>query len=258
MGQLSLTDWGADALASADDFPPYLAREIAREHGRGPSDVAVGYRRYTTLKSTARIAPDGRVVVTLCDDLKAEPQHAQAAIAHVLAARVLSRRAPEWAQGAYAAWLRDPATRDLSVEVRQARAQRRTRAPRGAYHDLQGLLASVVEAHFPAALGAPPVAWTEGRGRSVLASFDEAHRLITVSRLLDHPRVKPETLRYLLYHEMLHVEDFAAEEARGQVRRGGARRSVHPPSFKRRLHEFPGWKAAEKDLARAFRRRRVA
>ncbi len=259
MGQLALTGWGAGALAQSEGFAPYLEREIARAHGRAPVEVRVAYRRYTTLKSTARIAADGKLVVTLCEDLRQRPQQAQAAIAHVLAARVLSRKAPSWAQAAYASWLRDPSTRELSLEVRQARARRRTVEPAGRFHDLVPLLDSVARDHFQGSLGVPPVAWTRAQGRSVLASFDEAHQVITVSRLLDQPRVKRETLRYLLYHEMLHFEDFCAERAdpaaAGRLR--GGRRRLHPPSFKERLHRFPGWKAAEADLARGFRRRRV-
>jgi hypothetical protein len=105
------------------------------------------------------------------------------------------------------------------------------------------------------------VAWTHGAGRAVLASFDEAHRMITVSRLLDHRRVEPHTLRYLLYHEMLHFEDFLREESAGKASAGGRRstkrRSVHPRTFLDRLHRFPDWRKAEADLSRACRRRVV-
>jgi hypothetical protein len=105
------------------------------------------------------------------------------------------------------------------------------------------------------------VAWTVGAARAVLASFDEAHAVITVSRLLDHPRVAPATIEYLLYHEMLHYEDFLRERAQtpgAAPRRPSRRRRVHPRSFIERLHRFPQWQDAERDLERALRRRRAA
>jgi hypothetical protein len=68
-------------------------------------------------------------------------------------------------------------------------------------------------------------------------------------------------VRYLLYHELLHFQDFRSERAQGRAgaptRRARRRRSVHPKSFVDRLHQFPGWRQAEKDLARALRRRKV-
>ncbi len=235
----------------------------ARAGALAPAAVEVSYRRYTTLKSTARIGPGGRVAVRLSEDIVGEAAPSQAAIAHVLAARVLRRRAPEWASQAYAAWLADPRTRDLSLSVRRTRASRRALAPQGAHHDLVPLLHDVASSLFDPPLAPPPVGWTRGRGRAVLASFDEAHEAITVSRLLDHPRVSKGTLRYLLYHEMLHFEDYTNERrARegappGAARRAARRRSLHPRSFRERLHRFPGWKEAEADLARACRRRSV-
>jgi len=257
--QLALTRWSPPSTPLPDEFPSSLARQVAGAHGRPVSQVEVGYRRYTTLKSTARIAADGRLVVTLSEDLRRERPEVQGAIAHVLAARVLSRTAPAWAQDAYSMWLRDPATRELSLVVRAARGRRRTLGPQGRHHDLRPLLDSVANELFDPPLAPPPVGWTKAAARAVLASFDEAHRVITVSRLLDHPRVRPETLRYLLYHEMLHCEDFSRERApaAGPPPRSGSRRRLHPRSFRERLHRFPNWKAAEADLARAFRRRKV-
>jgi len=259
--QGNLGEFKGAGAGPAEASLPEVSRSIARAFGLAPGEVDVSYRRYTTLKSTARRGADGRVAVRLSEDIALEPAPAQAAIAHVLAARVLKRRAPEWAAAAYLAWLSDPKTRDLSLALRRTRASRRTRGPAGAHHDLAPLLEQVAASLFDPPLGPPAVGWTHARGRAVLASFDEAHEAITVSRLLDHPRVRQDTLRYLLYHEMLHFEDYrkegALEGAPGARRRTARRRSLHPRSFVLRLHRFPGWREAEADLARACRRRPV-
>jgi hypothetical protein len=241
-----------------------LERAVARQFDLPPGAVAVAYRRYTTLKSTARRAVDGRLIVNLSEDVRNDPPEERSAIAMVLAGRVLGRRAPRWAEAAYARWMSDPATRDRALAVRAERAGRRTRGARGSHHDLAPLLAQVARDRFEPPLSPPPVAWTQAAGRAVLASFDEAHEMITVSRLLDHPKVDPHTLRYLLYHELLHFEDFLEERAHRTgppagppVARAARRRAVHSPAFKERLHRFPDWRRAEKDLERALRRRRV-
>lgn len=260
--QLTLSAWSPTRGQGGDAFLAEVARLVARHFGLPPEQVEVSYRRYTTLKSTARRAGDGRLVVCLSEDVRADAPEEQSAIALVLAGRVVGRRPPRWADEAYARWMADPRTRERALTVRAQRAGRRTRGSRGQNHDLGPLLDAVSREQFDPPLDPPPVEWTQAAGRAVLASFDEAHEMITVSRLLDHPKVEPHTLRYLLYHEMLHFEDFRAERARRQgraegppVARPARRRRVHSKSFMERLHRFREWKRAEKDLERALRRR---
>jgi hypothetical protein len=262
--QLSLSSW---TRAPPSDDAAYLTqveRLVARHYRLRDGQVDVSYRRYTTLKSTARRAVDGRLVVCLSEDVRVDPPEERSAIALVLAGRVVGRRPPQWARDTYARWMADPRTRERALAVRASRAARRTRGRRGAHHDLGPLLAQVAREQFDPPVDPPPVAWTQRAGRAVLASFDEAHEIITVTRLLDHPRVGPETLQYLLFHEMLHFEDFLCERAgkaqpatSGPVR-PARRRRVHSTSFMVRLHRFPEWKRAEADLERALRRRVTA
>lgn len=261
--QLTLSAWSAAPPSGTDAFLSEVARQVARHFDLPAEQVEVAYRRYTTLKSTARRAASGKLVVCLSEDVRLDPPEEQSAIALVLAGRVMGRRPPRWADEAYGRWMSDPRTRERALTVRAQRAGRRTRGSRGRHHDLGPLLEAVARDQFDPPLPPPPVEWTQAAGRAVLASFDEAHEMITVTRLLDHPKVAEHTLRYLLYHEMLHFEDFRAERARREApaqrpaaaARGGRRRRVHSKSFTDRLHRFPDWKRAEKDLERALRRR---
>jgi len=264
--QLTLSAWAGPLPPDDAPYLAWVARLVARHFGLRASDVEVSYRRYTTLKSTARRAGGGRLVVCLSEDVRVDPPEERSAIALVLAGRVLGRRPPGWAEEAYARWMADPRTRERALAVRARRAGRRTRGAAGRHHDLAPLLVEVARERFDPPVAPPPVAWTQHAGRAVLASFDEAHEIITVTRLLDHPRVGRDTLKYLLYHEMLHFEDFLEERAGRAAPPGGARgaprrarrRRVHSAAFVVRLHRFPGWQAAEKDLDRALRRRGAA
>ena len=56
--QASLTTW--DGGLFQDDDVAFLraaSRQLAHQYGLDPARVEVGYRRYTTLKSTARQSP---------------------------------------------------------------------------------------------------------------------------------------------------------------------------------------------------------
>jgi hypothetical protein len=89
--------------------------------------------------------------------------------------------------------------------------------------------------------------WGQRRGWSRLGHYDPLHQTITVSPVLDSPRVPQSAVAFILYHEMLH------SLFNGPVVTG--KRNHHPPEFQRAEHAFPGYVEARSFLRKFCRTR---
>ena len=115
--------------------------------------------------------------------------------------------------------------------------------PRGRTHDLSALLAQVNAEHFEGRLEVA-VGWSRWPprsryGRIRLGSCGGQPPRIRVHPALDHPEVPARFLRFLLFHELLHV---AIPPEQGT----GSRRRVHTPAFRKaeRAHPDYAWATA--------------
>jgi hypothetical protein len=129
--------------------------------------------------------------------------------------------------------------------------------PGGERHDLapilRRLLASGV-ARPPA--GPLLLTWTRRPQRRLLGTYEAAGAggdpaVIRVNRVLDDEAVPEALVAYVLHHELLHGEMPSTILA--------GRRRIHPPEFRRREREFPGWRELEawekEQFARLLRNR---
>ena len=88
--------------------------------------------------------------------------------------------------------------------------------------------------------------WGLRRAWSRLGHYDPLHQTITISPVLDTPRVPRSVLAFVVYHEMLHA---LLDEVPGR------NRGFHPPEFRRAERAFPGYREARRFL-REFSGRR--
>ena len=86
------------------------------------------------------------------------------------------------------------------------------------------------------------------RDGRVLGHYDPIHHTITLSPVLDSPRVPEFVVRYIVYHEMLHAV-FEDIPSRGF-------RKHHPPEFRRAEAAYPDFARSKKFLREHFGRRR--
>ncbi len=75
---------------------------------------------------------------------------------------------------------------------------------RGSHYDLERVFARVNRAYFGGALSRPRLAWSSTIARRLLGHYQHASDRLTISRVLDDPRVPPEAIDLVMYHELLH------------------------------------------------------
>ena len=74
----------------------------------------------------------------------------------------------------------------------------------GAHYDLEQVFERVNVAYFAGQLPRPRLAWSSTFARRLLGYYQHASDRLTVSRVLDDPRVPPEAIDLVMYHELLH------------------------------------------------------
>ncbi len=152
-----------------------------------------------------------------------------------LVASVVHKDAVAWKriQVAFGRWR---AAQEQAGTLRPARQE--ALEPAGEVHDLARLFQEQNEAHFQGALAAP-IGWgrwpAEGaRSRIRLGSCGGKPPRIRLHPVLDHADVPVEFVRFIVFHEMLHL---AMPPRPGS----GSRRLVHPASFRAAERAHPDY-----------------
>ena len=217
-----------------------FARVFRRLGLRRPlPDFRVEYRPYAGLRSTVHLK--GNVVQARLSDLMAEsPPLVLEALAEILLAKLFRRTASREARECYLAFVFKESTRRKIEETRRERGRKRQRPARGSCFDLEEIFADLNHGYFDGRLPAPRLGWSSKRSRTILGHYDSAHSTITISRLLDSPKVPRCVVEHLVYHEMLHI--------RYPVERVGHRRIVHSDEFREAERRFPHYEEARRRL----------
>jgi hypothetical protein len=74
----------------------------------------------------------------------------------------------------------------------------------GAHYDLEQVFERVNVAYFAGQLPRPRLAWSSTTARRLLGYYQHASDRLTISRVLDNPRVPPAAIDLVMYHELLH------------------------------------------------------
>jgi predicted metal-dependent hydrolase len=79
----------------------------------------------------------------------------------------------------------------------------------------------------------PTLGWSRKKSYWRLGFYDQDRNLLVISRVFDQRGIPEEIVRYLVYHEMLHIH-FPSERKNG-------RRIIHSPEFRRIEKIFPAY-----------------
>jgi hypothetical protein len=187
-----------------------------------PPRIEVEFCRFANPDSFARLEA-GRIHIRVSDLLQGAPAPIQEALAYILLGKLLRRRIPSTYARRYRLYLN---RRDVSRSVhlvRQIRGRKFLSGPQGEHFNLETIFEELNFEHFNGLMAQPLLGWSRQRSRSSLGHYDPSHNAIIISRLLDSPEVAPLALRYVLFHEMLHL--------RYPVEARGSRRRVHTREF---------------------------
>jgi hypothetical protein len=211
-------------------------------------EVDVRYYPYAGLNHTIRLR-SGRVYVRLSDIFKNAPVNVHRALAFILVAKLLRRRAPGFHEKTYRDYACAPEVLRASDLARRNRGRKLVSTAQGSAYDLERMFRRLNQRFFDGALDQPTLTWSRRRTRTILGHHDGVHDTIVISKTLDSDDVPEWFVEYILYHEMLHM--------RHPARLINGRRYYHTKAFRADEQRFPRYHEAQRWLDRIAHQRRT-
>ncbi len=104
---------------------------------------------------------------------------------------------------------------------------------KGKIFDLTKIFNQLNALYFGNNLKIPVLGWSRKNSYWRLGFYDKERDLLVISRVFDQSAVPEDIVRYMVYHEMLHIY-YPSERKNG-------RRIIHPPAFRKTEKQFPGY-----------------
>jgi hypothetical protein len=204
-------------------------------------EVVAGFYPYVGLTHTIR-RRGSSWVLRISDHCSQAPRDVLESIVLLLACKVLRRKPPPEALQIYERFRR---VREVDNRVQARRLLRGRKhivdAP-GRYHSLDEIYRELNRDYFNGQVEVRKLGWGARKSWNRLGHYDPIHNTITISPVLDSPRVPSSVVSYLVYHEMLHT---VFDEAATRMRK---RR--HTPEFHRAERAFPHYAGVRRFLGR--------
>jgi hypothetical protein len=105
-------------------------------------------------------------------------------------------------------------------------------------YDLSAMFDALNAEYFNGQIPKPLLAWTTRANYRTLGTYNFHWNIITISRIMNDPRVPEIAVRFVLYHEMLHI--------RHGARRVNGRFMAHTPEVQADEKRFEGWEEANR------------
>ena len=221
--------------------------DAGRRHFRlNVADIEVKFYPYAGLHHTIRVR-GGRIHVRLSDLFQTAPPEVIRALAFLLVARLLSRKAPPAQERIYRSYAFSPQVLRASDIARRQRGRKVVSSAAGRVYDLERIFARLNRRYFAGQIANPVLTWSRRRARSILGHHDSVHNTITISKTLDSREVPEWFVEYILFHEMLHIKHPA------RIIKG--RRHYHTPAFRAEEQRFRRYRESQDWLDRVVRQR---
>ncbi len=201
--------------------------------------ISVQFRRYANANSKVRLG-GGELSVRISDLLQSAPAPIQEALAVILLGKLFRRPPDEGVLALYHRYLNRAEVRQKLHLAKQQRGRKTLLPPQGKNFNLIHLFRELNKQYFYGALPEPQLGWSVRRSRTVLGHYDPAHGVIVLSRLLDSSAASPTLVRYVMYHEMLHIAHPSTFS--------GTRRNIHTREFKQAEKLFEQYAEARREL----------
>jgi predicted metal-dependent hydrolase len=204
-------------------------------------ELRIEYCRFANADSFIRLE-GGKLLVRICDMLEGAPAPVTEALAFILLGKLYRKTVPRVYSHRYRLYLNRRDVRRQAHLLRQIRGRKFISGPQGEHQNLEEIFESLNAQFFDGLLGRPQLGWSRQASRRMLGHFDPSHNAIIISRIFDRADPEALALRYVMFHEMLHL--------RYPVEHGGARRRVHTKDFREAEKKFPQFKEAKEMLKR--------
>jgi hypothetical protein len=201
--------------------------------------IDVHFRKYANANSRIRLH-GGHLTVTISDLLEGAPAPIQEALAHILIGKLFRKAPPLSMLACYRRYLNRADVRRTLHLVKQERGRKVLRNPKGKVYDLEEIFEEMNVRYFYGLMARPQLGWSPTCSRTTLGHYDPSHNAIVISSLLDSRKAPAVIVKFILFHEMLHLKY--------PVQHKAAQRSVHTKEFKEAEREFEGYDQAKTTL----------
>ena len=201
--------------------------------------ITVLFRKYANVNSRIRLEA-GHLRIDISDLLEGAPAPVQEALAVILLSKLFGKVPERSVSARYRRYLNRPDVRRTLHLVQQERGRKAFQCPRGRVYDLCTIFDELNIRYFHGLLAQPRLGWSIKKSRTTLGHWDPSHNAIVLTSLLDAEEAPERLVRYIMYHEMLHLK-YPTEHK-------GARRCVHTRDFKQAEREFEDFEEARVEL----------
>lgn len=204
-------------------------------------EIAVEFYPYIGINHTIRVR-NGKVFVRLTEVCCDMPLNQHKALAYILVAKLLKKKIPANILETYRGFIKNQELRDKVTENKRARGRKIITTPKGEVYDLDKIFDELNEYYFDNNIAKPTLTWSTRKTYRILGHHDSTHETIVVSRSLDNQKTPEYVVKFVVFHEMLHI-------FHPTVHRKG-RRYNHTPQFRRDERTFEYFEEAENWIGR--------
>lgn len=190
--------------------------------------VRAEFKKYAGLKAKAEFK-DGKIVARVSDGFESAGREVLVGLALTLLGGLFGRKLDNAYTKAYKEFSTRESASDFHDTLRKLRGRRKKPEPKGKTYDL-AVVRDVLFAIQPDVFegtAKPEIGWSENASKRILGFHDGAFNAITISKILDSPRVPFFVVQYVVFHELLHCKHKVLFQ-RGE----SMRRTVHPKAFR--------------------------
>jgi SprT-like family protein len=195
--------------------------------------ITVTFRKYANANSRIRLE-GSQLTVDISDLLENAPAPIQEALAYILVGKLYRKQTEPSYVARYRRYLNRSDIRSTIHIIKRQRGRKAVRDPKGRHYDLNELFEALNFEYFDGLMARPELGWSLKNSRTTLGHYDPAHHTIVLSQLLDSAEAPALAVRYVMFHEMLHLK-YPTEHK-------GSRRCVHTKEFKiaeKRFKNYP-------------------
>jgi predicted metal-dependent hydrolase len=193
---------------------------------RSYKKIDVKYHRFRSLKHTLEWTP-WRIRIKVNEHFKNAPDSILENLAIILLARIYKVRVGKEIRNPFNEY-----NESLRATLPAKKFNRYdSYSGKGRKYDLSSIFDQLNQIYFSNNLQMPVLGWSKKKSFWRLGFYDKERNLLVISRVFDQAGVPEKVVRYLVFHEMLHIY-FPAQRKNG-------RRIIHSRKFRETEKQFP-------------------
>ncbi len=143
--------------------------------------------------------------IRISDHCRHAPASVLEAVIVMLACKLTGRKPRRDLVQTYERFRKDPRILEMVRKRRLEKGRKRISGDVGKHHVPKEIFEKLNGRYFNNQIEIQKIGWGLRKSWSRLGHYDSVHRTITLSPVLDSPKVPKYVVHYIVYHEMLHV-----------------------------------------------------